>query len=88
MAIDWFLFGLLICFGLIMTVVAIIMQRREYEHKKSINYPFVQGDFKCTTKNALMLPMYALGYGFLAATTGAGSGAFYNTLLLSLEMHP
>ena len=71
-----------------MTAIAITMQRREFAYKNSIDYPFVQGDFKCTMSSALKLPLYAIGYGFLAASTGTGSGAFYNTLLLSQEMHP
>ena len=60
----------------------------EYEYKKKINYEFVPGDFKCTTQNALKLPLIAIICGFLTASTGTGPGALFNTLLLQLGCHP
>ena len=47
--IDWVLFASLLVFALAMTILAICLQRREYEYKKKIGYNFVPGDFKCTT---------------------------------------
>ena len=87
-AIDWALYAALITFALLMTLVSVCLQRKEYEYKKSINYDFVPGDFKCTTRNAIKLPIYAMVCGFLTASTGTGPGALFNTLLLQLGCHP
>ena len=81
-SIDWALFTTLITLGLVMTLLAICIQVREYEHKKKLGYTFVPGDFKCTTTNAIKLPLYGIICGFLCSSTGTGSGAFFNTLLL------
>ena len=86
--IDWVLFASLLIFALAMTILAIFMQRREYEYKKKISYNFVPGDFKCTTWNAFKLPIYGFMVGMICAATGVGSGAFYNTLLVQLDLHP
>lgn len=87
-AIDWVLYAALITFALLMTLLSVCLQRKEYEYKKSINYEFVPGDFKCTTRNAIKLPLYAMLCGFLTASTGTGPGALFNTLLLQLGCHP
>ena len=87
-ATDWALYAALIAFALLMTAVSVCLQRKEYEYKKSISYEFVPGDFKCTTKNAFKLPLYAMVCGFLTASTGTGPGALFNTLLLQLGCHP
>ena len=73
---------MLIVIGLAMTLGAVWLTRREYMHKKKIAYVFATGDFKCTTQNAIKLPIYAMICGFLSAATGTGPGAFFNTLLL------
>ena len=86
--IDWALFSSLLVFALVMTILAICIQRREYESKKRMNYTFVPGDLKCTTKNSIKLPIYGVMCGFLCAATGTGSGAFYNTLLMQLDLNP
>ena len=81
-AADWILYTSLILFSILMTIFSVWLQRNEYEYKKSINYEFVAGDFKCTTRNAFKLPLFAMICGFLTASTGTGPGALFNTLLL------
>ena len=47
-AADWSIFIALIILALAFTIYSVWLQRREYEYKKSIDYQFVPGDFKCT----------------------------------------
>ena len=80
--IDWALYIMLLVLGLVMTLLAVCIQTREYEHKKHVGYTFVPGDFKCTRTNGFKLPLYGVICGLLCSSTGSGAGAFYNTLLL------
>ena len=80
--LDWVLYSLIITIGLVMTLGAVWLTRREYMYKKKIAYTFAVGDFKCTTTNAIKLPIYAMICGFLSAATGTGPGSFFNPLLL------
>ena len=71
-----------------MTAIAVVTQRREYAHKKAIDYNFVPGDFKCTVRNVIVLPILAFAVGFVTAMSGVGSGIMLNTILLRLDLHP
>ena len=71
-----------------MTAIAIVTQRREYAHKKAIDYSFVPGDFKCTVRNVIELPIFAFAVGFITAMSGIGPGIMLNTFLLRLDVHP
>ena len=42
--VDWFLFALLCAIGFILTIIGIIMLKKEHKLKESIGYPFVEGD--------------------------------------------
>ena len=48
-----------------MTLLAVMVQRKEYAYKKKIGYEFVTGDFECTLKNAISLPLAACFIGFI-----------------------
>ena len=61
---DWILFGLLLIASALITYLGIFNLRKEFNYKKSIDFPFVQGDFKCTNKNAIMLASLGIGGGF------------------------
>ena len=87
-AADWSIFIALIILALAFTIYSIWLQRKEYEYKKSIDYQFVPGDFKCTQRNALKLPAVAVIGGFLTASTGTGPGPLFNILLVHLNCHP
>ena len=71
-----------------MTLLAIYLQRKEYEHKKQIGYQFVLGDLKCTKYNVLLLTLTGFAIGMTAAITGIGPGVMVNAVLLRLDMHP
>ena len=74
--------------GLLLTFIAICVQHKEYEHKKKIGYQFVQGDFKCTGRNAFALTIAGWCIGFITALTGIGSGVMCNSVMLRLDLHP
>lgn len=74
--------------ALVITSIAIHLQRKEYEHKKTIGYTFVVGDLKCTTQNVIKLPILACCIGFVTALTGIGPGVMTNAVLLRLDLHP
>lgn len=86
--VDWSLLAALIGFATALTVLAAFMQMREYAFKQRIGYHFTQGDFKCTTKNAIRLPLCAVIVGFVNAVTGIGPGTMIHTILLQLDLHP
>lgn len=85
---DWTLFCVLLLSSLVMTIVSVVIQRRDYEYKKSLDYYFVPGDFKCTTRNAVKLPLYGCLIGFITALSGIGPGVMTNAVLLKLNVHP
>jgi hypothetical protein len=43
--LDWTLFGILIIFQIGMTFVAMAVDKRDYELKKSVNWEFFPGDY-------------------------------------------
>lgn len=43
-AVDWFLFALLIVIGIVLTIFAIIIIKKEYQEKVEVGYNFVKGD--------------------------------------------
>ena len=71
-----------------MTLIAVKMQRREYEYKKKIGYEFVPGDFECTFRSVIKLPIFGCGIGFITALSGIGPGVMTNAVLLKLGCHP
>lgn len=71
-----------------MTIIAVVVQRKEYEHKKKIGYEFVPGDFKCTARNVIKLPIFGAIIGFITALSGIGPGVMTNAILLKLDVHP
>ena len=87
-AADWSIFIALIIVAFAVTLYSVWLQRNEYEYKKSIQYQFVPGDFKCTQRNAFKLPAVAVLGGFLTASTGTGPGPLFNILLVRLNCHP
>ena len=85
---EWALLATLVIVALILTVGTAIMLNREYHHKCDIDYKFVKGDFQCTIKNAIKLPLIALGGGFLAASLGIGAGLIFNPVLIQMDVNP
>ena len=63
--IDWTMLVILFVCCLIMTIIGAMVQRKEYAHKVAIGYEFVTGDFECTLKNAISLPLAACFVGFI-----------------------
>ena len=71
-----------------MTLIAVFMQRREYEYKKKIGYEFVTGDFECTFSSVIKLPLFGWAIGFITALSGIGPGVMSNVVLMKLNVHP
>ena len=71
-----------------MTLIAVFMQRREYENKKKVGYQFVPGDFECTGASVIKLPIFGFMIGFITALSGIGPGVMTNAILLKLNIHP
>ena len=85
---DWLLFFLLIILSTVITAIAIIILRRDYEYKKSIEFPFVQGDFKATNGNIIKLTLIGLIGGFIVGSVGIGIGTLFIPVLIQLDVHP
>ena len=81
-AMDWSLFVILLIASLIMTLIAVIVQRKEYCLKRQIGYKFVTGDFQCTLKNVIGLPFAACCIGFITALSGFGTSPMIIAILL------
>ena len=81
-AIDCTLFVILLIASLIMTLIAVWVQRKEYRHKRQIGYEFVKGDFQCTLKNVIGLTFAACCIGFITALSGFGTSPMIIAILL------
>ena len=79
---DWSLFLILLIASIIMTLIAVIVQRREYRHKRQIGYEFVTGDFQCTLKNVIGLSLAACCIGFVTALSGFGFSPMIIAILM------
>ena len=71
-----------------MTIIDIIVVKREYAHKVQYGYNFAEGDLKWETNLLIKFVIVALGAGFIAGTVGLGGGVLFNPLLLSFKVPP
>lgn len=86
--LDTTLFILLIASGFFVTGVGVFFIKRDYSAKLLAKYPFVPGDFKCTTINAIKLPSIALIAGYFAGSLGIGAGLIVNPIIIQLGVQP
>jgi uncharacterized membrane protein YfcA len=87
-ALDWTLLILLILFELVMTFVAILVDKRDYELKKELNWKFYPGDYHFNWRNVWVFPVCALGFSFTAILLGFTPAFLYITMLLQFELPP
>ena len=78
----------LIAFYVVMTVINIILVKKEYAHKIQYGYNFVEGDLKWELNLLIKFVVSALVAGFIAGTVGLGGGVIFNPLLLSFKVPP
>jgi uncharacterized membrane protein YfcA len=86
--LDWTLLAILIVFEFVMTLVAIFMEKRDYEIKKAVNWEFYAGDYKFDFKNVWVFPACALVFSFTAILLGFTPAFLYITMLLQFELPP
>lgn len=86
--VDWFLFVLLIAIGVVLTIVAVVLVRREYFQKCEVGYKFVPGELVCSPKVVVKLTLVSFGCGFAAGSLGLGTGIILNPTLMQLGLHP
>lgn len=65
-----------------------LYMRYIHYRKLVVEYPYVEGDIKWTTKNTIALPILFIGAGLLAGFLGLGGGLITGPLLLELGAHP
>lgn len=79
----WSLFFGLILFGILMSVLSILIVKHEYEVKKQINWVFTPCDYKYEgLGSSLVFPIFALLSTFAAVLAGFSPGFFYMPFLL------
>lgn len=79
----WSLFGGLILFGIMMSVLSILIVKQEYEIKKEINWVFTPCDYKYEgLASTLAFPIFSLLSSFAAVLAGFSPGFFYMPFLL------
>jgi uncharacterized membrane protein YfcA len=86
--VDHTLFILLIVSGLIVTIISVVILKKEYNYKVKVGYKFTPGDFECTTKNSFKLPLIAFTGGLIAGGLGIGAGLIFNPIMIQLGIHP
>lgn len=83
--LDHTLFALLILAGLVLTLVATVIVRKEYLHKQAIGYPFAPNEIRFTNRTILRLAGIGFTAGFLNAGFGLGTTFVINPALISLD---
>ena len=79
---------LIVCASLC-TLSAIIILRKDYDYKKVIQFPFVEGDFKATNQNVFRLTLVGLSGGFAVGLVGIGIGTLLIPVFINeLSLHP
>jgi uncharacterized membrane protein YfcA len=82
------LFVILIVSGFVVTIIAVVILKKEYKYKVAIGYKFCPGDFECTTLNSLKLPLIAFIGGMIAGSLGIGAGLIFNPIIIQMGVHP
>ena len=74
--------------GLVISAIAVIIQKREYALKKKVGYEFVAGDLDCTPKILFKVALTAFVVGFANALAGVGPGVMLQIEMLKMDIHP
>jgi uncharacterized membrane protein YfcA len=61
---------------------------REYNYRKSINYPYHYSDIKWSKEIIFKYPIYAFFGGIMAGLLGIGGGLILGPMLLDLGINP
>ena len=73
--------------AVILTKLATVLMKIEYDRKEAVGYNFVTGDIRYTNRNTFNMVAISLICGFLVATMGFGPGALFAPLLLSMDIN-
>jgi len=84
----WALLIALITLGVFMTVIAIYVQKHDYELKKSIDWKFTPCDLQFSTREVTSFPLYALVISFTAILIGFTPAFLYVPLLAMSKLVP
>jgi hypothetical protein len=74
--------------AIVITIVAVILVRKEHAFKAKIGYQFMNGDIKFTLSNVLKFPVIAFIGGFACGSLGIGVGMIFNPILMETGLHP
>lgn len=88
---GWIYWGLIsISFPIILVITLLIgiYVRLEFSKKKKVQYIFLKGDVKWSTKNTILYPILCSGAGIAAGLLGIGGGMVKGPLLLEMGLLP
>jgi hypothetical protein len=86
--LDWGLLAILIAFMITMTLVAFLVQKRDFELKKQVHWNFLPGDYHFSLKTAIVFPIAGLLFAFTAILLGFTPAFLYITILLEFQLQP
>jgi uncharacterized membrane protein YfcA len=61
---------------------------KRYEVKERVNYLYVEGDIKWSSRNTIVYPSICAFAGFFAGLFGVGGGIVKGPLMLAMNVHP
>ena len=87
-ALYWILVILFIMIVLLFDYFVIIHIEKEYNYRRTINFPFDSKDINWTRNTIIKLCFIGFVAGFVAGTIGIGGGVVLGPILLDLGIHP
>jgi multisubunit Na+/H+ antiporter MnhF subunit len=87
-SMDFTFLAILVLFLITITVINIILVKREYKAKVDNDYTFVDGDLKWTPESLVGFILSAIGAGSVAGVFGLGGGIIFKPLLLHFKVSP
>lgn len=84
----WFLLLIFIVFAVIFDIFAYKHIQKEYNFRKSINFPYQEQELILTERTSIKMGIIGLISGFIAGTIGIGGGVVLGPILLSENILP
>ena len=86
--VDWVLFSLLIVIALILTILGILVIKKEREYKDEIMFPYYDGELEFLPKVIAKLIVIGFVTGFLAGSQGLSIGMILSSVFLQMNLIP
>jgi hypothetical protein len=84
----WGIFATLFVFGGLMTAVAIMVNKHDFELKKQVDWTFTPCDYKFSFRSAISIAAFSFVSTFLGILCGYTPAFFYVPFLLTMNLQP